>query len=266
MMIANAAPVKQIGHAYGANGVTNPLKNLDSLAVISTYGRRQEICGQGNPAENWFCVISGAARRYAIRVDGRRQIIDLLLPGDYFGFTAGKKWDFGVEAISDGTVVASCSRRRAELHADSDPGLARTIREATFGSLSRLQCQLLIVGRITALEKVGSFILEMATRLPHGNRNRFALPVSRYDIADYLAVSVETVSRSLTDLKHRGVIRMSGTRTLEIIDEEALEDTGSHANSNFSARGRDTLSSSSRHSLALRRRTEAKCNRSSRRA
>jgi CRP-like cAMP-binding protein len=234
MVTANtSAPARQVVHAYGANGATSPLKNLDSLAVISTYNRRQEICGQGLPAENWFCLISGAARRYAIRLDGRRQIIDLLLPGDYFGFTAGKEWDFGVEAISDGTVVASYSRRRVELLADSDPHLARTIREAAFESLSRLQCQLLIVGRITALEKVGSFLLEMASRLPHGKRNRFALPVSRYDIADYLAVSVETVSRSFTDLKHRGVIRMSGTRTLEIMNEEALEDTDSLAN--FSA-------------------------------
>jgi CRP/FNR family nitrogen fixation transcriptional regulator len=64
----------------------------------------------------------------------------------------------------------------------------------------------------------------MAARLSRASSRRVALPVSRYDIADYLAVSVETVSRSLTDLKHRGVIRMSGTRTLEIMDRDALED------------------------------------------
>jgi hypothetical protein len=74
-----------------------------------------------------------------------------------------------------------------------------------------LQAQLLIIGRITALEKVGSFILEKAARLSQGRGNSVALPVSRYDIADYLAVSVETVSRSLTDLRHRGVIEFSGT-------------------------------------------------------
>ena len=205
-------------------GPTNPLKILDSLAVVSTYRHGKEICGQGTLAENWFCVISGAARRYVIRLDGRRQIIDLLLPGDFFGFTASPVCDFGVEAVNDGTIVASYSRRRAELLADSDPHLAREIRQATFEALSRLQCQLLIVGRITALEKVGSFILEMASRLPRGHHNSVALPVSRYDIADYLSVSVETVSRSLTDLKHRGVIKLSGTRTVEIINKEALED------------------------------------------
>lgn len=183
-------------------------RTLDSLAVASTYHRGQEICGQGDSAVSWFCVVSGMARRYVIRLDGRRRIIDFLLPGDYFGFTAHEKWEYGVEAINDGTIVAAYSRRRVELLADSNPELARTIREAAFHALSRLQCQLLIVGRITALEKVGSFLLDMAARLSNGNRNRIALPISRYDIADYLAVSVETVSRSLTGLKLRGAIRM----------------------------------------------------------
>jgi CRP-like cAMP-binding protein len=204
-------------------------RTLDSLAVVSTCHRGQEICGQGDAAVSWFCVVSGAARRYVIRLDGRRQIVDLLLPGDYFGFTSDQNWDYGVEAINDGTVVAAYPRRRVELLADSDPELARTIREAAFQALSRLQCQLLIVGRITALEKVGSFILEMASRLSNGDRHRIALPVSRYDIADYLAVSVETVSRSITGLRQRGAIRMSGTRTLEIMNEEALEDAESLA-------------------------------------
>lgn len=205
-------------------GPHHHLKNLDSLATITPCRRGQEICGQGRPAETWYCVLSGAARRYVIRLDGRRQIVDLLLPGDCFGFTADSEYDFAVEAVTDATVVAGYPRRRAEMLADSDPRVSREIRQAAFEALSRLQSQLLIVGRITALEKVGSFILEMAERLSLAGSKRVALPVSRYDIADYLAVSVETVSRSLTDLKHRGVIRLSGTRAVEIMDRDALED------------------------------------------
>jgi CRP/FNR family nitrogen fixation transcriptional regulator len=90
--------------------------------------------------------------------------------------------------------------------------------------MARLQAQLLIVGRITAPEKVGSFILEMAKRLSAEHGNSVALPMSRYDIADYLAVSVETVSRALTDLKHRGVIKLCGTRIVRIVDRDALEE------------------------------------------
>jgi DNA-binding transcriptional MocR family regulator len=85
----------------------------------------------------------------------------------------------------------------------------------------------MILGRITAQEKVGSFILAMADRLSNGRSDRVTLPISRYDIADYLAVSVETVSRALSELKHRGLIRFTGTRVIQIIDREALED-GEH--------------------------------------
>jgi CRP/FNR family nitrogen fixation transcriptional regulator len=200
------------------------LKSLDALAMITPHHRGQEICSQGHPAQHWYCVVSGVARRCVVRSDGRRQIVDLLLPGDFFGFTAGDEYDYTVEAVAEGARTASYPCQRIEMLADSDPRLAREIRHVAFEALSRLQSQLLIVGRITALEKVGSFILEMATRLSDGAGDNVVLPVSRYDIADYLAVSVETVSRSLTDLKHRGVIKLSGTRTVRIVDRDALEE------------------------------------------
>ena len=203
----------------------HPLKTLDSLAVLATCRRGQEICGEAHAAEHWYCVISGAARRYVLRADGRRQIVGLLLPGDFFGFTAGDEYDYTVEAVVEGTVVASYSRRRVELLADSDPQVARELRQVAFDALARIQSQLVTLGRITAIEKVSSFILEMARRLRHGRDDSVALPISRYDIADYLAVSVETVSRSLTDLKHRGVIKFSGTRTVRIVDRDALEES-----------------------------------------
>jgi CRP/FNR family nitrogen fixation transcriptional regulator len=201
------------------------LQALSSSAVISRCHRGQEICSQSCAAENWYCLISGVARRYVIRADGRRQIVDLLLPGDFFGFTAGDEYDFAVEAIIEGTRVAGYSRRRVECIADSDPQLARELRHVAFEALSRLQSQLVIVGRVTAQEKVSSFLLEMAARLSDGDADHVVLPMSRYDIADYLAVSVETVSRALTELKHRGFIRLSGARTVSIVDREALEET-----------------------------------------
>jgi CRP/FNR family nitrogen fixation transcriptional regulator len=202
----------------------HPLKSLDQLAITAPCHHGQEICSQGGPADYWYCIISGAARRCVIRLDGRRQIVDLLLPGDLFGFTSADEYDCTVEAIAEGTVVAAYPRRRVETLADSDPQLAREIRQVAFLALARLQAQLLILGRITALGKVSSFIVEMATRLSAGRGNTVALPMSRYDIADYLAVSVETVSRALTDLKHRGVIQLSGTRIVRIVDRDALEE------------------------------------------
>jgi CRP/FNR family transcriptional regulator, nitrogen fixation regulation protein len=201
----------------------HPLKCLDSLGVLTTYHRGQEVCGECRPADRWYCVFAGAARQCALRADGRRQILGLLLPGDFFGFTASNDYEFTVEAVVEGTVVACYPRRRAELLVDSSPETARELRQVVVGAITRSQVQLLTLGRITAIEKVGSFLLDMARRLAHSRDDSLVLPVSRYDIADYLAVSVETVSRSLTDLKQRGVIKFSGTRTLKIVDPNALE-------------------------------------------
>jgi CRP/FNR family transcriptional regulator, nitrogen fixation regulation protein len=219
------------GPAYYRRLLANrphPLENLDALAVMIAHRRGEEICSQGRPVEYWYLIISGAARRCAIRPDGRRQIVDLLLPGDFCGFAIGEEWDATVEAVTDGTVAAAYPRRRIEALADCDSKIAREMRQIAFAALSRLEAQLLILGRITALEKVGSFILEMAARLSHGNADHVALPVSRYDIADYLGVSVETVSRSLSDLKHRGAINLHGTRSVSIVDRDVLEEGERH--------------------------------------
>ena len=220
------APSQINGLAYYRHLLANRphlLENLDSLAVIVPHHRGEEICSQGQPVEYWYLVISGAARRCAIRPDGRRQIVDLLLPGDFCGFAIGEEWDVTIEAVAEGTVMAAYPRRRIETLADSEPKIAREIRQLAFTALSRMQAQLLILGRITAIEKVGSFLLSLEGRGSE-KRGQVELPVSRYDIADYLAVSVETVCRSITDLQHRGVIALAGTRTVKILNRGVLED------------------------------------------
>jgi CRP/FNR family nitrogen fixation transcriptional regulator len=168
----------------------HPLQNLDALAVIVPFHRGQEICSEGRSVEHWYFLICGAARRCAIKPDGRRQIVDLLLPGDFFGLAFGDQSDATIEAVAENTVVASYPRPRIEVIAESDPKIARELRDIAFKALSRMQTQLLILGRITALEKVGSFLLEMSARLSNGDSERVALPISRYDIADYLGVSI----------------------------------------------------------------------------
>jgi CRP/FNR family transcriptional regulator, nitrogen fixation regulation protein len=197
-------------------------ESLDSHAVMTRCRRGQTICSEGRSAENWFRLKSGTAKEYVDRSDGRRQIIDLLLPGNFFGFTAAEEYDFAVEAVTDNTVLACYPRRHIEMLAEADPQLAGEIAAVAFEALSRVQAQLLILGRVTAPKKVGAFLIELARRLSDGP-DRVVLPISRYDIADYLAVSVETVSRSLTDLKHRGVIALSGKRCVKIVDRDALE-------------------------------------------
>jgi CRP/FNR family transcriptional regulator, nitrogen fixation regulation protein len=195
---------------------------LEALAVVTPYQRGQEIYSEESSVGCWYRVISGAARRFAVRADGRRQIIDLLLPGDMFGFGVRGKHVFAAEAITADTVIARYPIARLESLVASDPQMAGELRGTIIEAISRLHALILILGRTTAREKVGSFLLYMEERVASGKPDRLAIPITRYDIADYLAISVETVSRSLTDLKQSGAIALSGPRQIGIVDRDAL--------------------------------------------
>src|SRR5205807_9329663 len=120
---------------------------LQILASVKRYGCDQEICGEACPAGYWFPVISGGARQCVTRADGRRQIVELLFPGDFFGFCARTEYDFSVEAVAEGTRIACYPRKRIEA-AEREPALARALRMLAFEAISRSQAQLLIVGRL----------------------------------------------------------------------------------------------------------------------
>jgi CRP/FNR family nitrogen fixation transcriptional regulator len=201
----------------------NPLVALDPIAAVVTCHRGQEVYRQADTIDRWYRVVSGLVKEHALMADGRHQIVDFLLPGDFFGFGARNQHLFTVEVVVDGTVLASYPRRAAELLAERDPRFGRLLCEEAFEAVSRTQARMLILGRTRAPQKVGAFLLEMAERLAGGRGEAIALPMSRYDIADYLGLAVETVSRSLTKLKRCGVIRLSGTRCVSIVDRDALE-------------------------------------------
>jgi CRP-like cAMP-binding protein len=118
--------------------------------------------------------------------------------------------------------LACYSRRRVEALADSDPEVSRHIRRLAMRAMHRLQGRILILGYTTALEKVRAFLIEMGQRSQDGSSPVVVLPMSRYDIADYLAVSVETVSRALTALKRRGAISLPDKHRVMVIDPGAL--------------------------------------------
>ncbi len=201
-----------------------PMTGLDAIAIISRRNRGEEIHGSEGPDEYWYRVISGAAKCYVVLPGGRRQILDLLLPNDFFGFMPRCEHYCTLEAVMNGTVIASYPRRRAESLAHSDPSVGREIREMTSDAVFRLQELILILGRTTAREKVGSFLLKMMERSSKRSVDRLSLFVSRYDIADYLALSVETVSRSMSDLRDRGFIALAGPRRVKIVDRHGLEE------------------------------------------
>jgi CRP/FNR family transcriptional regulator, nitrogen fixation regulation protein len=198
-------------------------ESLQQLAVVARYDTDQPIYRYNDPAHYWFRMVAGAARKTALSGDGRRHIVDFLLPGDFFGFCASSGYHFCVEAIVAGSLVARYPRRSAERLADSDPQVARRIRQATFESIARLQRLTSILAGSSALEKVGAFLLDMANRTGVEETRWVCLPMSRYDIADYLAMAVETVSRTLTELRARRAIAYRDARRVQICDRGMLE-------------------------------------------
>jgi CRP/FNR family transcriptional regulator, nitrogen fixation regulation protein len=220
----------------------NPwLETLERLAIVAEYDIGASIYRCNDPVEHWFRIVSGAARKSVLTGDGRRHIVDFMLPGDFFGFGASHGRHFSVEAIVPGSVIARYPRGNAERLADCDPQIARGIREVAFESIARLQRRMVILGRTRALEKVSAFLLEMADRSHTAPTHAVYLPISRYDIADYLGMAVETVSRTLTQLRSGHAIAFGAARQVQICNRGALErfadrsiERGAHARKNGS--------------------------------
>jgi CRP-like cAMP-binding protein len=209
--------------ARGA-GSDRSLGALESLAMVARYQAGESVYRCNDPVEHWYRMVRGVARKSALSGDGRRHIVDFMLPGDFFGFGLPRRRHFCVEAIFPGTLIARYPRTIVERLADADPLVARNIRELAFETIARLQGRMVILSRSKALERVSSFVLEMADRNRIGPNNPVFLPMSRYDIADYLGLAVETVSRALTELRQRQAIAFRSVRQIRICDRAALED------------------------------------------
>jgi CRP-like cAMP-binding protein len=196
---------------------------IESIGTLHNYKSEDTVYRQYESADHWYLIASGAARKCAQISDGRRQIIDFLLPGDLFGFEAGARRDSSVECVAANTTVLRYQRQRMESLLEADQHLGRRVREIAFASIDRLQARMILLGRRRALERVSGFLLEMANRAQSEVEGTVVLPMSRYDIADYLAVAVETVSRSLTTLRSERVINFVGARHFRIVNRKALE-------------------------------------------
>jgi CRP/FNR family transcriptional regulator, nitrogen fixation regulation protein len=206
-----------------ASTFEHSLEALGSCESVRSYSRGQEICGYGESEKYLYRVREGAARKFSVQPGGRRHIVDLLLPGNFFGFGCGGDEGFFVEAAIDRTVLAQYPLRRVNALARLDGNLALALQEMAAEAIARFERQMLILGKTTALEKVSCFLLEFSSRTNSRTSNAFALPISRYDIGDYLAISSETVCRSMTQLKQRGTISLDGPREVRIVDRAALE-------------------------------------------
>ena len=194
---------------------------LDELATLRRYDVGETVYHEHTSTDYCYRLVHGAARKCTVVSKGRRRIVEFLLPGDLFGFGTLFERPYSVEVIVASTI-ARYVRCRVEELADCEPLVGRSIRERVLETLARLQWRTVSLGSGTALEKVSAFLMEMAERSAIDSKNDIMLPMSRYDIADYLGVAVETVSRALTELRLTGVITFRASRCLHIIDRGAL--------------------------------------------
>src|SRR5271168_1460376 len=189
------------------------------IATEYSYGKDEEIYGEDEPSEYVYQVIQGAVRTYKLLSDGRRQIGAFHLPGDVFGLELGNNHRLAAEAIVD-TTVRLVKRRSLDQAAGTDVNVARKLWTMTAGDLRHAEDHMLLLGRKSAMERVASFLLEMDRRL--AITGMMALPMCRRDIGDYLGVTLETVSRALSQLHGEGVLGFSGARQIVLRNRQRL--------------------------------------------
>jgi CRP/FNR family transcriptional regulator, nitrogen fixation regulation protein len=189
------------------------------VASEYSYRKDEEIYGEDEPAEYVYQVIRGSVRTYKLLSDGRRQIGAFLLPGDVFGLESGINHRLAAEAVVD-TTVRLVKRRSLEQAAGTDVKVAQKLWTMTAGDLRHAEDHILLLGRKSAMERVANFLLEMDRRLAIAGM--LALPMCRRDIGDYLGLTLETVSRALSQLHDEGVLGFSGARQIVLHNRQRL--------------------------------------------
>lgn len=205
----------------GLHQLDQALDDLARPGVRMTYGRDEEIYGEGEPAEFIYRILSGAVRTYRVLSDGRRQVCDFQLAGEYFGLEPGLDYRVTAEALTETTVLAIRRGALADL-ARRDNDIARELWLMSARRLERSQDHVLMLGRKNASERVAGFLVDFAGRV--SAREDFELPMSRQDIADYLGLTIETVSRTFSQLEALGVLKAHNSRRIHLANRAALED------------------------------------------
>jgi CRP/FNR family transcriptional regulator, nitrogen fixation regulation protein len=210
---------------YVRSAATAPRANvvcegpLGLMGAPMRFARNCEIYGERERADYLYQVISGAVRSYRLLDDGRRQISAFHLPGDVFGIEAGELHLSSAEAICDAHILV-VKRSAVMARAEHENDLAKQLWTLTVRELQRVQEHSLVLIK-SAEERVAGFLLEMAGRNARGDA-AIELPMSRQDIADYLGLTIETVSRTITQLVQSGTIVLETSRRIRFRNQAAL--------------------------------------------
>jgi CRP/FNR family transcriptional regulator, anaerobic regulatory protein len=201
------------------------LRRLAAIAVVTEVQPGQCFIDEGEPASSFFNIRSGSAKLFKLLPDGRRQITGFVRAGNFLGLAVSDTYAFSAEAIDR---VRFCRFQRSKLRAllDDFPAMAKRLLELAANELVAAQEQMLLLGRKTARERLASFLLMQSRQgVPFGHSRRgFSLPMTRNDIADYLGLTIETVSRTLTKLRAEGLIDIVSQSEIILSNPDQLED------------------------------------------
>lgn len=217
LMQTASAPQKRVGVPAAANPF---ILWADETA---SYDREQTIFFEGEPATCVRIITSGMVRIVRLLADGRRQIIGFLQPGDMLGLAMDGNYLYSAEAVTP-VCLRRLSRTQLNTLFEQEPDLRRRLLAATATELQIAQDQMLLLGRKTAVERLATFLLSQAKRrAPELVDNcRVELPMTRADMADFLGLTTETVSRAITKLKTGRLIRLLAGNMVELVDLTAL--------------------------------------------
>nr|WP_320188943.1 helix-turn-helix domain-containing protein [Agrobacterium rosae]MDX8332921.1 helix-turn-helix domain-containing protein [Agrobacterium rosae] len=197
---------------------------LERIMTSRTLTPDEMLVSEGDPLKRFYCLTSGVLRLSIALPDGRRQITGFLLPGDYLGLADDDFHSSSAEAIGD---VRLCSFPAREMNSlmEQYPKLKDRLHGFTRAALRQARDNQMILGRLSPVEKLACFLLTLSTRSVEHKLagNPLALPMSRTDIADYLGLTIETVSRSFTKLRNQGLIALPDPHLVELLDRGALE-------------------------------------------
>jgi CRP/FNR family nitrogen fixation transcriptional regulator len=192
---------------------------LPAIGPRLTFTREEEIFGEGERSEHIYQVLEGVVRTCRFSSDGRRQIEDFHLAGEYFGLEMGADHSCSAEAVGPVTVQLLKRSTLTELAA-RDLAVASQLLELTMNSLARTQKHVGVLSRKGASERVAAFLLDFADR--SGAAAFVDLPMSRQEIGDYLGLTIETVSRTFTQLETERLISLTDRRRVVMRDREQL--------------------------------------------
>jgi len=192
------------------------------LGAVVNFARGKTIFNDGENARYSYKVVEGAVRLSKIMVDGRRQIAEFALPGDMIGLEYGELYELSAEAVTPVTLVRY-QRSHIERLSDEFPDVRHELMGILRRGWTSAQAHLVMLGRQTAKERMAAFLIALANHRGVRAGQPLGLPMGRQDIADYLGLTIETVSRTLTELKQEHVLGIPDRHHIVIRDLDTLE-------------------------------------------